>query len=146
MKLPPSIVNELLKKNIDEADIVELLFDYFSLDKSLKPKVYRELVEILLSRSCELIEKGEYDEAANKIYKATELLIRAIALSKNLEEAKNAESNGWTPMYTERVAEKVGLSTILSSALNFYERKPDKDELESFVKNIKRVITSCGNS
>lgn len=146
MRLPPTIVNELLKKNIDEADIVELLFSYFNLDESIKPKVYRELIDILLDRSCELIKKGEYEEAVNKIYKATELLVRAIALSKNLEEAKYAENNGWTPAYTQRVAEKVGLSTILSSAINFYERNPNKDELESFVKNIKRVIKSCSNN
>ncbi|BFH73724.1 PaREP1 family protein [Sulfurisphaera javensis] len=141
MKLPPTLINELMKMNIDEADITEIILSTFNVNEALKPKIYSELSKITLERSCEFLKQGNYDEAIDKLCKSVELIVRSIALSKGIKEAVESEANGrWTPTITEKVAEKIGLKQYLTIVYSFYEKQPKKEELEKSIETIKRII------
>lgn len=141
MKLPPTLVNELLKKNIDEADITQLIITTFNLSDDLKPIIYHELSDVLLERSCELLKKGEKFEAIDKLCKSVELIIRSLGLNKKVREAIDAENQGkWTPSITERVAEKVGLYSLLQSVYSFFDTPPSLDKIKNTITQVKDII------
>ncbi|BFI74947.1 PaREP1 family protein [Sulfurisphaera ohwakuensis] len=146
MRLPPTLVKELIRMNVDEADIAELVLSSFNIDDDLKPKIYSELSQITLERACELLKGGNLSEAVDKLCKSVELIIRSLALSKKIDEAiKNENEGKWTPKSMEKIAEKLGLSSYLSSVYSLIDRQPSEKEIKERIENIKKIITKYYN-
>lgn len=147
MKLPPTLIHELLKLNVDEADVSEIIMKTFNINDSIKPKIYAELSKISLERSCEFLNQGNLNEAIDKLCKAIELIVRSLGLSKGLDEATNIENKGkWTPTETERVAQKLGLHEYLSMVYSLYEKETTEKEVKEKIDIIKRIIINYYNN
>ncbi|QIW23514.1 hypothetical protein EWF20_04645 [Sulfolobus sp. S-194] len=146
MRLPPTLVKELIRMNVDEADIAEVVLNSFNINDDLKPKIYSELSQMTLERACELLKEGNLSEAVDKLCKSVELIIRSLALSKKIDEAVKNESTGkWTPKSIEKVAEKLGLSSYLLSVYSLLDKQPSEKEITESIKNIKKIITKYYN-
>ena len=66
-----------------------------------------ELAERFLAESRELIDK-DLVQASEKLYKAAEEAVKAIAITLNLEEARKAiESGGWWSKLLEKAAQGI---------------------------------------
>ena len=143
MKLPQSLLNELDRLGIDEADITELILQYFRLEKDIKVKIYRELSDTLLSQACRLIDSGELDNAKLKICKSVELYIRSISLERGIGEAEKLEKYGkWTPTNTELIAKSIDDEhfKLLTEAYSLYEKDVTKEELINYVNKVKNIM------
>jgi len=146
VRLPPTLVKELMRMNVDEADIAEVVLNSFNIDNDLKPKIYSELSQITLERACEFLKKGNLSEAVDKLCKSVEFIIRSLALSKKIDEAVKNESTGkWTPKGIEKVAEKLGLSSHLLSVYSLLDKQPSEEEIKESIDNIKKIITKYYN-
>jgi hypothetical protein len=143
MKLPQSLLNELDKLGIDEADITELILQYFKLDKDIKVKIYKELSNTLLSQVCNLIKNVELDNAKLKLCKSIELYIRSISLERGIEEAEKLEKYGkWTPSNIEVIAKSIGDEhfKLLNEAYSLYEKGVTKEELINYVNRVRNIM------
>ncbi|ADY02285.1 MAG: PaREP1 family protein [Vulcanisaeta sp.] len=93
MEIPKLIIDEAERKGID---IVDLIAKALSLDPSTTSKAHLELAEKFLNEGRELISKDPV-QASEKLYKAAEEAIKAIAITLGLDEAKKASEIGrWT--------------------------------------------------
>jgi hypothetical protein len=100
-----------------------------------------------------LAEKGDVVQSSEKLYKAIEESIKAIAIAKRLDEVKEAENKGiWTTSLLDRAALKLGeeIARAWKAAFflhvnGFHEATITVDEIISRIPLIKRVIDSLNN-
>jgi len=75
--------------------------------KSLVESERAKLIEGLFSEASAYIEKGDAVQSSEKLYKAAEECIKALAEHFNLEEVKIAEDKGrWTVTLLEKAVEQ----------------------------------------
>ena len=93
MEIPKSILAEAERRGID---VVDLIAKALNLDPSEQSRAHLELAEKFLSDGKELIDKDPI-QASEKLYKAAEEAVKAIAIALNLDEARKALEQGrWT--------------------------------------------------
>ena len=93
MEIPKSILDEAEKRGID---VVDLIAKALNLDPGEQSKAHLELAKKFLNDGRELIDKDPI-QASEKLYKAAEEAVKAIAIALNLDEAKRALEQGrWT--------------------------------------------------
>ena len=113
MALPENLINEALRRGID---LVDLLSRALNLDPNERSKAHLELAENFLKEGEDLIDKGPI-QAGEKLYKAAEEAVKAIAVALNLDEAKNAEVQGrWTSVLlfdaVDSISMRLGLKDV----------------------------------
>jgi len=111
-----------------------------------------QFINNLLSEADIYIERGDPVQSSEKLYKAAEECIKALAEHFNLEEAKTAEEKGrWTITLLEKavgkIMDKAGIDIELGWAeanylhvLGFHELKLDVEDVKRRVPIIKRLI------
>ncbi|GAB6947656.1 PaREP1 family protein [Vulcanisaeta sp. JCM 16161] len=93
MAIPESLINEAMKRGID---IIDLISKALNLDPSERSRAHLELAEKFLNEGEALIDRDPV-QASEKLYKAAEEAIKAMAVALGLDEAKTAELQGrWT--------------------------------------------------
>lgn len=111
-----------------------------------------ELAEKLLKEGLELVRKGDSVQASEKLYKAAEECIKAIAHRLGLEEAKEAAARGrWTARLLDRAAK--ALSEIVDRRIyddwdhayflhveGFHEMRLDIEQVKNRVKFIEELL------
>lgn len=107
MGIPKLIIDEAERKGI-----VDLIAKALSLDPLTTSKAHLELAERFLKEGRELIDKDPV-QASEKLYKAAEEAIKAMATALGLEEAKRASEIGrWTAQLlfdaVDNVADRLG--------------------------------------
>ncbi|ABW02061.1 PaREP1 family protein [Caldivirga maquilingensis] len=107
--IPQSLLIEAERHGID---VVELLAKALSLDPATVSKAHLELAVKFLNEGKDLIDKDPI-QASERLYKAAEEAIKAIAVALNLEEAKRAsEISRWTTQLlfdaVDNASDKVG--------------------------------------
>ncbi|ADN49605.1 PaREP1 family protein [Vulcanisaeta distributa] len=90
MSIPESLINEAMKRGID---IIDLISKALNLDPSERSKAHLELAERFLRDGMELIDRDPV-QASEKLYKAAEEAIKAMAVALGLDEARTAEAQG----------------------------------------------------
>ena len=109
IKLPEALIKVLEGLGIDiEANVIELLMNEISIERSKKAKLHAELAKYFLSEGKRLIDKNPI-QASEKIYKAAEEAIKALTMSLGIENvlSKVKERGRWTTSDLERAVEAV---------------------------------------
>ncbi len=89
--VPKSLVEKVRERGLDlETLIVELIAKELDIDPEEEAKAHLELAEKLFREGIEFIAKGDVVQASEKLYKAAEESIKALALHLGIEEAKQA--------------------------------------------------------
>ncbi len=98
ISIPRRIYGEARRRGLDvESRIVELLARDLGLDPRDEAGLHLELAEKHLREAKRLVERGDAVQASEKLYKAAEECIKAMAEALGLEEARAARERGrWT--------------------------------------------------
>ncbi|MGC8569806.1 MAG: PaREP1 family protein [Caldivirga sp.] len=149
MALPESLINEALRRGID---LVDLLSRALNLDPSERSKVHLQLAENFLREGEDLVDKDPI-QASEKLYKAAEEAIKAIAVSLNLDEAKNAEIQGrWTTVLLFDAVDSISMKLNLKEVRlwwgrawflhveGFHEARLKPRHIKEDVEYVKRII------
>ncbi|MGC9136423.1 PaREP1 family protein [Caldivirga sp.] len=149
MALPESLINEALRRGID---LVDLLSRALNLNPSERSKVHLQLAENFLREGEDLVDKDPI-QASEKLYKAAEEAIKAIAVSLNLDEAKNAEIQGrWTTVLLFDAVDSISMKLNLKEVRlwwgrawflhveGFHEARLKPRHIKEDVEYVKRII------
>jgi len=111
-----------------------------------------KLIESLFSEASTYMEKGDAVQSSEKLYKAAEESIKALAEQFNLEEVKTAEEKGrWTVTLLEKavgkLVEKFGMDVEIAWAeanylhiWGFHETKLDIEDVKRRIPTIRKLI------
>ena len=110
VNIPGRLYEEAVKRGIDvESRIVELLASELGLDPQEEAGLHLELAENFLREGISLLEKGDTVQASEKLYKAAEEAVKAIAAALRLPEAEEARRRGrWTLRLLDAAARRAG--------------------------------------
>ncbi|ABW02372.1 PaREP1 family protein [Caldivirga maquilingensis] len=149
MALPERLINEALRRGID---LVDLLSKALNLNPNERSKAHLELAIKFLNEGKDLIDKDPI-QASEKLYKAAEEAIKAIAVALNLDEAKNAEMQGrWTTVLlfdaVDSISGKLGKEEVrlwwktawFLHVEGFHEARLKPRHIKEDVEYIRRII------
>ncbi len=150
MEIPKSVAERLKEKGYDLTRIVEIILKFLNIDPDTSSKVHKELAIAMFNEGVKLSEKGDVVQSSEKLYKAIEESIKALAIAKGLDEVKEAENKGrWTTSLLDKAALKLGeeISRAWEAAFflhinGFHEATITVDEVTSRIPLIKKVIDS----
>lgn len=158
--LPMSIVDKIRSLGVDlESYIVELLLRELRLDPDDEARIRLELAEKYFREGSELIDRDPV-QASEKLYKAAEEVMKALAQKLNLSEVleRVKERGRWTITDLEKVAreasrkinEEIYIGWDRANYLHiwgFHEAKLDKEAvkerlpyIEKMIKTLKEVL------
>ncbi|MDT7887711.1 MAG: PaREP1 family protein [Desulfurococcales archaeon] len=151
--LPKRIVEELERRGLDVEDaILSVLFRELNLDPEVVADAHLELAERYLAEGRELVDRDPV-QASEKLYKAVEECVKALAIHHNLEEIlRRVEKRGrWTVTdlenAVEAISEKLGEWIIASwgeanylHIWGFHEAKLDSKAVKLRLHYIERAI------
>ncbi|BDR91788.1 PaREP1 family protein [Vulcanisaeta souniana] len=107
-----------------------------------------ELAIVMFNEGLNLISKGDIIQSSEKLYKAVEEAIKALAIAKNLDEAREALEKGrWTVSLLDRAAIKLGdgvrqawAEAYFLRVNGFHEVRIGIDEGNARIPIIQRLI------
>ena len=109
MAIPEALLKALRSRGLDIGDVVDLLVRSSEIDPPDAAAAHAELAVRAFREGLSLAEKGDVVQASEKLYKAVEEAVKALALAKGLDEAKEALSKGrWTVSLLDKAAQKLG--------------------------------------
>ena len=88
--MPETLINEALRKGID---LVDVLAKALNLDPNDRTEAHLELAVRFLNEGRDLIDRDPV-QASEKLYKAAEEAIKALAIVLNLDESRTALEQG----------------------------------------------------
>ncbi|ADN50557.1 PaREP1 family protein [Vulcanisaeta distributa] len=102
----------------------------------------------MFSEGLNLISKGDIIQSSEKLYKAVEEAIKALAIAKNLDEAREALEKGrWTVSLLDRAAIKLGdgvrqawAEAYFLHVNGFHEVRIGIDEVRARIPIIQELI------
>jgi len=107
VELPPTLVEALRRGGLDVGHVVDALAK--SLDPPSLAKAHAELAVRAFREGLSLVEKGDVVQACEKLYKAVEEAVKALAIAGDLEEAKEAAARGrWSVSLLDKAARRLG--------------------------------------
>ena len=108
MQLPDSLINALKRRGLDVDYVIDVLVASLSMDPSDAARAHAELALSMFNEGLGFVDRGDVVQASEKLYKAVEEAIKALAIAKNLDEAKEAMSKGrWTVSLLDKTARKL---------------------------------------
>jgi len=111
-----------------------------------------KLIENLFSEAVTYVEKGDAIQSSEKLYKAAEESIKALAKQFDLEEFKASEEEGrWTAMLFEKavgkLVERLGMdveqawdSANYLHIWGFHETRLDAEDVKRRIPVIRRLV------
>ena len=107
MDVPNSLLEEAKRREID---IVDLLSKALGVDPPSRASAHLKLARRFLEEGEALVEKDPM-QASEKLYKAAEEAVKALAVALGLEEAEKAEEQGrWTTTLLFTAVDKISRS------------------------------------
>ncbi|WP_054844550.1 PaREP1 family protein [Vulcanisaeta souniana] len=112
-------------------------------------KAHAELALAMFNEGLGFVDKGDVVQASGRLYKAVEEAIKALAIAKNLDEAREALERGgrWTVSLLDDAASKLGdvaerawAEAYFLHVNGFHEVRIKIDEVERRVKYIRPLI------
>jgi len=146
VKLPRSIV-ERIERDAKKAGlsleeyIIELIFQ--SLDPDERILEYIDVAKDLLGQAREELQKGDVRQAAEKVWGAAALTVKAYA---EWREGKRLASHGELWEYMRRRVKELGLWVrevwMYANGMHtcFYEGWCDKEDVEEALKRVKKLV------
>ena len=110
VNIPRRLYEEAMKRGIDvESRLVELLVSELGLDPREEASLHLELAENFLREGLSLLEKGDTIQASEKLYKAAEEAVKAVAAALGFPEAEEARRRGrWSLRLLDAAARRAG--------------------------------------
>ena len=149
VEIPRSLSIELEKRGID---IIDVLAKVLNLDPPTVTSAYLELAERFLNEGKELVNKDPV-QASEKLYKAAEEAVKAIAVALNLEEARRAgEINRWTTQLlfdaVDSASDKIGKRELrwwwgrawILHVEGFHEARLRPDQVKRDLPDIESIV------
>ncbi|MGC9136864.1 PaREP1 family protein [Caldivirga sp.] len=149
MEIPRSLSIELEKRGID---IIDVLAKVLNLDPLTVTSAHLELAERFLNEGKELVNKDPV-QASEKLYKAAEEAVKAIAVALNLEEARRAgEINRWTTQLlfdaVDSASDKIGKRELrwwwgrawILHVEGFHEARLRPDQVKRDLPDIESIV------
>ena len=109
ISIPKVLYEKLMKLGLDvESIVIEKLFSESNLSLTEEARARLELAERYLKEGESLVDK-DVVQACEKLYKAAEEAIKALAIAEKLSEANEARKRGgWTLALLDTAARKLG--------------------------------------
>ena len=153
ISIPRKLYEEACKKGIDvESFIVDLLADKLGMDPVEEAEIHLELAEKFLTEGVELVDKDPI-QASEKLYKAAEECIKAIAKYLKLEDilSKVRSRGRWTitdlektaRIAAERIGEDIYVGWDRANYLHiwgFHEAKIDVQSVKARIPYIEKMV------
>ena len=109
MDVPEALLKALRSRGLDIGDVVDLLARSSEIDPQDASAAHAELAVRAYGEGLSLAEKGDVVQSSEKLYKAAEEAVKALAFAKGLDEAKEALNRGrWTVSLLDKAAQKLG--------------------------------------
>ena len=148
MSIPQALIEALRRRGLDIDYLIDVLATKLDLDPSDTAKAHAELAIAMFNEGLSFISKGDVVQSSEKLYKAVEEAIKALAIAKNLDEAREALDKGrWSVSLLDDAASKLG--DVVERAWDaayflhvngFHEVRIRIDEVERRVKYIRPLI------
>ncbi|WP_054854454.1 PaREP1 family protein [Vulcanisaeta distributa] len=108
VELPEVLVREVSRLGVDvEGFIIDSVIARLNLDPGTELEVHLELAERFLREGVELVSKDPV-QASEKLYKAAEEAVKAMAIALGLDEARTASEQGrWTAALLFRAVDSI---------------------------------------
>lgn len=153
LKLPEVIIKHIKELGVDvEAKLIDLILQGLSLDPKEEIEVHLELAEKFLEDGRRSVDEDPI-QASEKLYKATEECIKALAMHFGLEDIikKVRERGKWTVTELEKAVEaesdRIGrwFEDVWTHAwflhvLGFHEAKLDSEAVKRRLPYIERIV------
>ena len=153
LKLPEVIVKHIKELSIDvESKLIDLILQGLNLDPKEEVIAHFELAEKFLEDGRELVSKDPI-QASEKLYKATEECIKALAIHLELEDIvkKVGERGRWTVTELEKaveaISDRVGEwfretwdGAWLLHVLGFHEAKLDSEAVKRRLPYVVKIV------
>jgi hypothetical protein len=112
ISIPKRLYDEAKRLGVDvESRIIEVLARELGLDPREEASLHLELAEKLFREAAALLEKGDCVQASEKLYKAAEEAVKAMAEALGLPEAEEARARGrWTLKLLDKAAVRLSES------------------------------------
>lgn len=151
--IPRRLYELALKRGIDvESRVVELLLREANLDPGERASVRLELAERCLKEAEEALARGDTVQSSEKLYKAAEECVKAMAEALRLEEAEEAWRRGrWTLSILDSAARK--LADRVSGRVyddwdhayflhveGFHEARLDRGQVEARLRYVAELV------
>ncbi|GAB6945714.1 PaREP1 family protein [Vulcanisaeta sp. JCM 14467] len=148
MSIPQALIEALRKRGLDIEDLIDILAAKLDLDPLDTAKAHAELAIAMFNEGLNFVSKGDVVQASEKLYKAVEEGIKALAIAKSLDEAREAAEKGrWTVSLLDDavsklgdVAERAWAEAYFLHVNGFHEVRIRIDEVERRVKYIRPLI------
>ncbi|MHA1616329.1 MAG: PaREP1 family protein [Candidatus Njordarchaeales archaeon] len=153
ISLPEALIRKISEHGLDiERVIIEHLINRLELNPDEELVIHAELAEKYFNEGKKLIKEDPV-QASEKLYKAVEEAIKALAIVENLEEIlKRVRERGrWTVTDLDKAARKLSKKLgkwvlyALSQAWDlhvwgYHEGKLDKEAIEERLPDIEKII------
>ncbi|MEM0484667.1 MAG: PaREP1 family protein [Pyrobaculum sp.] len=148
MVIPEALLKEVKKRGID---VVEVLSKALGIDPPGRASAHLELAMRFLSEGKALVDKDPV-QASEKLYKAAEEAVKAIAIAAGLDEAERAEEQGrWTVtlLFTavDKIAKREGeefklwwKSAWFLHVEGFHEARLTAEQIRDEVKYVEKIL------
>ena len=148
MSIPQTLIEALRKRGLDIDYIIDILATKLDLDPLDTAKAHAELAIAMFNEGLSFVSKGDVVQSSEKFYKAVEEAVKALAIAKNLDEAREATEKGrWTVSLLDDAASKLGDvaerawdAAYFLHVNGFHEVRIRIDEVERRVKYIRPLI------
>lgn len=146
--IPEALLKEVKKRGID---VVEVLSKALGIDPPGRASAHLELAMRFLSEGKALVDKDPV-QASEKLYKAAEEAVKAIAIAAGLDEAERAEEQGrWTVtlLFTavDKIAKREGeefklwwKSAWFLHVEGFHEARLTAEQIRDEVKYVEKIL------
>ncbi|MCX8136625.1 PaREP1 family protein [Pyrobaculum aerophilum] len=109
MAVPEALLKALRERGLDIGDVVDILAGISNIDPPVAAAAHAELAARAFREALSLVERGDVVQSSEKLYKAAEEAVKALAIARGLNEAKEALSRGrWTVGLLDKAAQKLG--------------------------------------
>lgn len=153
ISIPKRLYEEAKKRGLDiETRIVEFLARELGLDPREEASLHLGLAERFLHEALSLLEKNDTVQASEKLYKAAEEAIKAMAEALGLPEAEEARKrNKWSMRLLDSAARRLAREineriyddwdhAYFLHTEGFHEARLDKNQVKARVKYIKELL------
>lgn len=153
ISIPLKLYEKLKKEGVDvEALVIDLLVERLGLDPDEAAQIHLELAEKYLKEGVKLVDKDPV-QASEKLYKAAEECIKAVAMHLNLKDilARVRRRGRWTLADLEKTARAAarGISEDIYVGWDranylhiwgFHEAKLDAEDVKARIPYIEKMI------
>ncbi|ADN50768.1 PaREP1 family protein [Vulcanisaeta distributa] len=154
MELPKTIINILRRNGLDIDYIIDVLTVNLNIDPPSAAKAHAKLALAMFNEGLSFVDKGDVVQASERLYKAVEGSVKALAIARGLDEAREALSKGrWTVSLLDKAARRLGdkvwrawTEAYFLHVNGFHEVRIDVDDVRARIPIIQELINEVKKS